>query len=54
MGISSPYNSDCTWNLVATELGEGKNRHLAIVSKGIGDRCMTTVAVSTRFTATIA
>ena len=27
---------------------------LAIVSKGVGDRCKATVAVSTRFTATIA
>jgi len=36
--------------LVATEPGEGNNR----ANKGGGDRYMTTVAGSTRFTATIA
>jgi hypothetical protein len=45
------------WRLgtfVATEPGEGNNRHPSIVSNGSGHRCMTTVAASTRFTATIA
>jgi NAD(P)-dependent dehydrogenase (short-subunit alcohol dehydrogenase family) len=52
--ISLPCNNDCTWDLCCNGDSErARIAVLAIVSKDAGDRCMTTVAVSTLFTATI-